>query len=123
VSIDADTSVGTQTKSTKSGQNNMSLNDKLDQQLADDLKSIDDRGWNFYKNKIFSLNRLRKIYFSHLFKVKLMQLKEVNEEERLRMLESDDFLNFFKRNARILEKALDQDDIFFEYGASEKNAE
>jgi hypothetical protein len=52
-----------------------------------------------------------------------MQLKEVNEEERLRLLESDDFLSFFKRNARILEKALDQDDIFFEYGASEKNAE
>ena len=46
MSIDADTSIGTQTKSTKSGQNNMSLNDKLDQQLADDLKSIDDRGWN-----------------------------------------------------------------------------
>ena len=39
------------------------------------------------------------------------------------MLESDDFLNFFMRNSRILEKALDQDDIFFEYGANDKNSE
>ena len=53
----------------------------------------------------------------------MMQIKEMSEEERLRMLESDDFVNFFMKNTRILEKALDQDDIFFEYGATEKNTE
>jgi dynein intermediate chain len=93
VSLDAN--MGHQTSKSTKEEN---LEDKLDQQLADDLKNIDDR-------------------------VKQMQLNELNEEERLRMLESDDFLNFFQKNARILEKALEQDDIFFEYGASEKNAE
>ena len=46
-SLDAEsTGMGTQTKSTKSGQTNSSLNmkDKIDQQLAEDLKNIDDRG-------------------------------------------------------------------------------
>lgn len=47
----------------------------------------------------------------------------MSDEERQRLLESDDFLSFFMRNTRILEKALDQDDIFFEYGASDKNNE
>lgn len=56
-------------------------------------------------------------------KVKLFQSKELSDEERQRMLDSDDFLNFFMRNTRILEKALDQDDIFFEYGANDKNTE
>jgi len=45
---------------------------------------------------------------------------EISDEERQRLLDSDDFMNFFMRNTRILEKALDQDDIFFEYGASKK---
>ena len=53
----------------------------------------------------------------------MIQINEITEEERQKMIESDDFLHFFKRNTKILEKALDQDDIFFEYGASEKNAE
>jgi hypothetical protein len=38
------------------------------------------------------------------------------------MLETDDFMSFFSRNAKILEKALDQDDIFYDYGAN-KNKE
>ncbi len=55
--------------------------------------------------------------------VKSLQIKEISEEERQHLLESDDFLSFFMRNSRILEKALDQDDIFFEYGANDKTNE
>ena len=47
----------------------------------------------------------------------------MSETERQRLLDSDDFLSFFTRNTRILEKALEQDDIFFEYGAGDKNKE
>jgi hypothetical protein len=47
----------------------------------------------------------------------------INEDERQKLLDSDDFLSFFTRNTRILEKALEQDDIFFEYGASDSNKE
>lgn len=56
---------------------------------------------------------------------KLKQFKDLslNEEERQRLLDSDDFLNFFTKNTRILEKALEQDDIFFEYGANDTNNE
>ncbi len=49
-----------------------------------------------------------------------MQLKELNDEERQRVVESDEFLSFFMRNTKILEKALEQDDIFFQYGAIDK---
>jgi hypothetical protein len=56
-------------------------------------------------------------------KVKSMSIKELSEEERHRAIESEEFLSFFTRNTKILEKALDQDDIFFEYGASETNNE
>ena len=52
-----------------------------------------------------------------------MQIKELNEEERQRTVDSEEFLSFFTRNTRILEKALEQDDIFFEYGAIEKSNE
>jgi hypothetical protein len=52
-----------------------------------------------------------------------MKLAEMGEDERQRLIESEEFLNFFMRNTKILEKALDQDDIFFEYGASDKNNE
>lgn len=52
-------------------------------------------------------------------KVKSMTLKELDDDERQRMIDSDDFMSFFMRNAKILEKALDQDDIFFEYGATD----
>lgn len=76
-------------------QDDKSLNDHLS---SEELKSFDD-------------------------KVKLFQSKELSDEERQRMLDSDDFLNFFMRNTRILEKALDQDDIFFEYGAKDKNTD
>lgn len=48
-----------------------------------------------------------------------MTLKELDDDERQRMIDSDDFMSFFMRNAKILEKALDQDDIFFEYGATD----
>lgn len=47
----------------------------------------------------------------------------LNDDERQRHLESDDFLSFFTRNTRILEKALEQDDIFFEYGANDTTNE
>jgi hypothetical protein len=47
----------------------------------------------------------------------------MNEEERQRVVESDDFLSFFMKNTKILEKALEQDDIFFQYGAIDKNNE
>ncbi len=40
-----------------------------------------------------------------------------------RHLESDDFLSFFARNSRILEKALEQEDIFFENGPRVNNKE
>ena len=53
----------------------------------------------------------------------MLQIKEMSDEERNRLLQSDEFLNFFTKNTRILEKALDQDDIFFEYGASDKKNE
>ncbi len=48
-----------------------------------------------------------------------MSLKEMDEDERQRLIESDEFLNFFMRNSKILEKALDQDNIFIEYGATD----
>jgi len=56
---------------------------------------------------------------------RLKQFKDMslNEDERQRLLDSDDFLSFFTRNTRILEKALEQDDIFFEYGAGDTNNE
>lgn len=56
---------------------------------------------------------------------RLKQLKDMtlNDDERQRHLESDDFLSFFTRNTRILEKALEQDDIFFEYGANDTTNE
>ena len=57
----------------------------------------------------------------NFFKVKKMQLKELNEEERQKVVESEEFLNFFMKNTKILEKALEQDDIFFQYGAIDKN--
>lgn len=49
-----------------------------------------------------------------------MTLKELDDDERQKVIESDEFLSFFMRNTKILEKALDQDDIFFEYGATDK---
>lgn len=52
-----------------------------------------------------------------------MNIKELSEDERQRMIDSDDFLNFFMKSTKLLEKALDQEDIFFEYGASETNNE
>ena len=60
---------------------------------------------------------------SHIKKKLVKTLKELSETERQRLLDSDDFLSFFTRNTRILEKALEQDDIFFEYGAGDKNKE
>jgi hypothetical protein len=39
------------------------------------------------------------------------------------MLESEKFLYFFNKNTRILEKALEQDNIFCEYGADDKSEE
>ena len=55
----------------------------------------------------------------------MKQFKDMtlNEDERQKLLDSDDFLSFFTKNTRILEKALEQDDIFFEYGAGDKNKE
>lgn len=54
-----------------------------------------------------------------MFLVKALQIKEITDEERQLTIQSDEFLNFFMKNTRILEKALDQDDIFFEYGAKD----
>ena len=54
---------------------------------------------------------------------KVKKAKDLSDEDKQKMLETDEFMNFFMRNTRILEKALDQDDIFFEYGASDKNNE
>lgn len=48
-----------------------------------------------------------------------MNLKEIDDDEKQRLIESEEFLSFFMRNTKILEKALDQDDIFFEYGATD----
>ncbi|CAF0703857.1 unnamed protein product [Brachionus calyciflorus] len=93
ISISTGGGVSTQTKSTKHHRD-VQNDVKLDNQLNDDIKSIDD-------------------------KLKSIQIKEITEEERQKAIESDDFLNFFMKNTRILEKALDQDDIFFEYGAKE----
>lgn len=48
-----------------------------------------------------------------------MNFKEMDDDERQRLIESDEFMGFFMRSTKILEKALDQDDIFFEYGATD----
>ena len=93
---------------------------------ADDAKSMDDRGLRQFASLSFALllfgysseSLFRCIRY---FVVKMM--KELSEDERARLIQSDDFLNFFTRNTKILEKALDQDDIFFEYGASDANTE
>lgn len=52
-----------------------------------------------------------------------MHIKDIGDDERQRMIESDEFVNFFLRNSKILEKALEQDDIFFQYGAIDKSNE
>lgn len=48
-----------------------------------------------------------------------MHLRDIDDDERQRIVESEEFMSFFMRNSKILEKALDQDDIFFEYGATD----
>lgn len=113
------TSTQTGKKSNKHHQQTgTSTNNEKSDELADDMKNIDDRGISlrFCFKFIFEVGIL-------FFLVKLMQIKEINEEERQRLMESDEFLSFFTRNTRILEKALEQDDIFFEYGARDKNTE
>lgn len=52
-----------------------------------------------------------------------MNLKEMDDDERQRLIDSDEFMSFFMRSSKILEKALDQDDIFFEYGATDNELE
>lgn len=42
--------------------------------------------------------------------------KELTEEEKLQVLHSDEFLSFFERGSRILERALsEQVDVCFDY--------
>lgn len=48
-----------------------------------------------------------------------MNLKEIDDDEKARMIESDEFMSFFMRSTKILEKAINQDDIFIEYGAND----
>lgn len=45
----------------------------------------------------------------------------MDDDERQRLIDSEEFLSFFMRSSKLLEKALDQDDIFFEYGATDNN--
>ena len=92
------TSTQTQTHLSKQDKQKMDALKKIEKELSDNIKNIDDG-------------------------VKSLNLKELSEEERGRVVESDEFLNFFMRNSKILEKALEQDDIFFEYGAIDKNNE
>jgi hypothetical protein len=90
------TSVQTQTRHPKPDKHKMEQLKNLEKQLNDDIKSIDDG-------------------------VKKMQMKELDEDERQKVIESEDFLNFFMKNTKIIEKALDYDDIFFEYGSTDKD--
>ena len=71
---------------------------------------------------LYYFANISKLYFKIIL-VKQFKDVSISEDERQRMLESDDFFDFFTRNTRILEKALEQDDIFFEYGASDTNKE
>ncbi|RNA37259.1 cytoplasmic dynein 1 intermediate chain 2-like isoform X9 [Brachionus plicatilis] len=86
--------VSTQTKSKPARDSQTDGIAKLENQLSDEIKSIDD-------------------------KIKQIQIKEISEDEKQKAIQTDEFMTFFMRNTRILEKALDQDDIFFEYGAKE----
>ena len=52
-----------------------------------------------------------------------VQIKEATDEDRIKILQNEEFMRFFSRNTRILEKALDQDDIFFDYGGLDKHKE
>lgn len=52
-----------------------------------------------------------------------IEIKEANDEERIRAIQSEDFSKFFSKNAKILERALDQDDIFFDYSGADRNKE
>jgi hypothetical protein len=48
---------------------------------------------------------------------------ELPEDEKTKIIQNDEFLKFFTKNVRILEKALDQDDIFFDYAGNDRNKE
>ncbi len=52
-----------------------------------------------------------------------VQTKDIGDDEKTRIIQSDDFAKFLSKNTRILERALDQDDIFFDYAGKEKNTE
>lgn len=41
--------------------------------------------------------------------------KELTEEEKLQVLHSDDFVSFFERGSRIVERALAEQDVCFDY--------
>jgi hypothetical protein len=50
-------------------------------------------------------------------------IKIIDDAERVTLIKSDDFMTFFTKNTRILERALDQDDIFLDYGGVDTNKE
>ena len=55
--------------------------------------------------------------------VPVRKVVELPEEEKTKIISNDEFLKFFTKNVRILEKALDQDDIFFDYAGNDRNKE
>jgi hypothetical protein len=61
----------------------------------------------------------------HIFILLLVKIpaKDIGDDEKHRIIQSDDFAKFLSKKTRILERALDQDDIFFDYGGSDKNKE
>lgn len=51
------------------------------------------------------------------------KIVELPDDEKTKIIQNDEFLKFFTKNVRILEKALDQDDIFFDYAGNDRNKE
>ena len=48
---------------------------------------------------------------------------ELSEEVKSQIMNSQDFMHFFDHAARIIEKAISEDDYVFDYGAIKDEAE
>ena len=48
---------------------------------------------------------------------------EMSDEAKNKILQSQDFMSFFDHAARIIEKAINEDDFAFDYGAATDEGE
>uniref|UniRef100_A0A8D3DTF9 Dynein cytoplasmic 1 intermediate chain 2 n=1 Tax=Scophthalmus maximus TaxID=52904 RepID=A0A8D3DTF9_SCOMX len=67
---------------------------------------------------VFETQREREMLDS-LFYVIFVCSRELTEEEKLQVLHSDEFLSFFERGSRIVERALAEQDVCFDYSGKD----